>query len=53
MGQLKKKQVPLYLEPEQYEQLKKLHEETRVPMQVYLREGVDMILAKYLKGGEK
>ena len=53
MGQLKKKAVPLYLEPEQYEALKKLHEETRVPMQVYLREGVDMVLAKYSKRGAK
>ena len=49
MGKLKKKQLPLYLEPEQYEQLKKLHEETRVPMQVYLREGLDMVLKKYSK----
>ncbi len=49
MGQLKKKQVPLYLEPEQYVQLKKLCEKTRVPMQVYLREGVDMVLKKYAR----
>jgi len=47
MGQLKKKQVPLYLEPEKYAQIKKLSEKTRVPIQVYLREGVDMILKKY------
>ena len=29
MARLKKKQLPLNLEPEQYEQLKKLHEQTR------------------------
>ena len=49
MGQLKKVQVPIYMEPKQYAQLKKLSEKTRVPMQVYLREGVDMILKKYAR----
>jgi hypothetical protein len=46
---LKKSQLALYLEPEQYEALKRLHEVTRVPMQVYLREGLDMVLDKYKK----
>jgi len=36
------------LEPEQYDALKTTcHEKTRVPMQVYLREGLDHVLDKY------
>ncbi len=46
---LKKAQLALYLEPQQYESLKSLHEKTRVPMQVYLREGLDIVLDKYKK----
>jgi predicted DNA-binding protein len=44
---LKKTQLALYLEPEQYGALKALSERTRVPAQVYLREGLDLILNKY------
>lgn len=44
---LKKAFLSLYLEPEQAEQLKALSERTRVPQQVYLREGVDLVLKKY------
>ena len=37
----------VYLETEQMIGLKTLSERTRVPQQVYLREGVDLVLAKY------
>ena len=43
--------TPLYLDPPQKAALRKLSDRTRVPMAVYLREAVDMLLAKYrLKG---
>ncbi|MBW8077357.1 MAG: ribbon-helix-helix domain-containing protein [Gallionella sp.] len=41
--------MALYLEPEQASALAALSERTRVPKQVYLREGLDLILAKYSK----
>jgi len=41
--------VQAYLEPEQAEALKALSDNTRVPQQVYLREGLDLVLAKYRK----
>ena len=37
----------VYLETEQMIGLKALSERTRVPQQVYLREGLDLVLAKY------
>lgn len=37
----------LYLDPEVAAALRSLSEQTRVPAQEYLREGVDMVLAKY------
>ena len=46
---LKKTQIAMYLEPTQYDALKSLHDKTRVPMQVYLREGLDLVLDKYKK----
>lgn len=49
---LLKKQVIAYLEPEQAEELKELSDRTRVPQQVYMREGVDMVLAKYRRGAK-
>ena len=39
----------LYLDPEAAAALRKLSEQTRVPAQEYLREGVQMVLAKYAK----
>lgn len=36
----------VYLTPEQVRGLKDLHEQTRVPTAVYIREGVDLILQK-------
>lgn len=41
--------LSLYLDPAQHEAVKKLSEKTRVPSAVYLREGVDLVLAKYSK----
>lgn len=48
MGQYaNKKPITAALEFDQYERLKKLSERTRVPMQEYLREAVEMVLKKY------
>jgi hypothetical protein len=46
-NRLRKSALPLYVEPEVAEELKALSERTRVPQQVYLREGVDYVLKKY------
>lgn len=42
-----KRPATIYLEPGQAAALARLHERTRVPTAVYLREAVDMLLAKY------
>jgi|HubBroStandDraft_4_1064222.scaffolds.fasta_scaffold737889_2 hypothetical protein len=47
MAPTKKIQIPLYLEREAYADLKKLSKKSRVPQQSYLREAVDILLAKY------
>jgi hypothetical protein len=39
--------VQAYLEPEQAQELRALSERTRVPAQAYIREGIDVVLAKY------
>jgi hypothetical protein len=39
--------VQAYLEPEQAEALRELSERTRVPQQVYIREGINHVLEKY------
>jgi hypothetical protein len=44
--------MALYLDQPKAEALRKLSAQTRVPMQVYLREGVDLVLAKY-RGGKR
>jgi len=49
VSRVKKRNVSLALTVEQYRQVRQLHERTRVPMQVYLREAVDDLLAKYKK----
>jgi hypothetical protein len=41
--------VQAYLEPEQAADLKALSARTRVPQQAYIREGVDLVLARYAK----
>ena len=39
----------VYLEPEQAAQLRQLRDGTGRPMQSFMREGVDLVLAKYRK----
>jgi Ribbon-helix-helix domain len=46
---LKKIQLACYVEPDQAAALKALSVKTRVPQQVYLREGIEHVLAKYKK----
>jgi hypothetical protein len=46
---LRKTQVALYLDEDQMVALKALSAKTRVPQQVYLREGLDLILKMYSK----
>ena len=43
----KKVATTVYLEPEQEHNLKLLSERTKVPIAVYIREGVDLVLQKY------
>jgi ribbon-helix-helix protein len=50
---LKKTQIAAYLEPEQMAALKELTARTRVPMQAYLREGLDYVLKKYSRAGAR
>jgi predicted DNA-binding protein len=49
MATMKGKRIltSLYIEPEVHRALKRLSEETRVPIAVYLREAVSDLLAKY------
>jgi len=48
---LKKMQIAMYLDVEQLEALRALSGKTRVPMQKYLREGLEHVLQKYTKKG--
>lgn len=43
----KRHRTNIYLDQEQKEALEKLTETTRVPWAEYVREGVDVVLAKY------
>jgi hypothetical protein len=43
----KKISTTIYVTPEQSEQLKVLHERTKVPTAVYIREGIDLVLRHY------
>lgn len=43
----KKVSTTIYITPEQNERLKLLHERTKVPIAVYIREGIDLVLHKY------
>jgi hypothetical protein len=43
----KKVSTTIYITPEQSERLKMLHERSKVPIAVYIREGIDMILKHY------
>jgi predicted DNA-binding protein len=44
-----RKKVPttVYLTPEQAESLHALHERTKVPVAVYVREGVELVLRRH------
>jgi hypothetical protein len=44
---LRKSQVSVYVEPEQAAALRELSKRTRIPQQVFLREGVDLVLQRY------
>ncbi len=43
----KKISTTVYITPEQNEQLKLLHDKTKVPVAEYIRQGIDLVLEKY------
>lgn len=43
----KKISTTIYITPEQNEQLKLLNQKTKVPVAEYIRQGIDLVLAKY------
>jgi hypothetical protein len=43
----KKISTTIYITPDQAERLKLLHERTKVPVAVYIREGIDLVLEKH------
>jgi hypothetical protein len=43
----KKVSTTIYITPEQADRLKLLHERTKVPIAVFIREGIDMMLKHY------
>ena len=43
----KKISTTIYITPEQAERLKLLHVRTKVPVAVYIREGIDLVLERY------
>ena len=43
----KKISTTIYITPEQNDQLKVLHERTKVPIAVFIREGIDLVLERY------
>jgi hypothetical protein len=43
----KKVSTTIYITPEQADRLRVLHERTKVPIAVYIREGIDMVLRHY------
>src|SRR5580704_7144776 len=43
----KKISTTIYVTPEQSDRLKLLHERTKVPIAVYIREGIDLVLKQY------
>jgi uncharacterized protein YceH (UPF0502 family) len=44
----KKISTTIYVTPEQDERLRLLHERTKVPVAVYIREGIDLVLRQYV-----
>ncbi len=43
----KKVSTTIYITPEQADRLRVLHERTKVPIAVYIREGIDLVLKHY------
>jgi hypothetical protein len=43
----KKISTTIYVTPEQDERLRLLHDRTKVPVAVYIREGIDLVLRQY------
>ena len=43
----KKISTTVYITPEQNDQLKLLHDKTKVPVAEYIRQGIDLVLEKY------
>jgi hypothetical protein len=43
----KKISTTIYVTPEQNERLRILHDRTKVPVAVYIREGIDLVLRQY------
>ena len=43
----KKISTTVYITPEQNEQLKLLHDKTKVPVAEFIRQGIDLVLDKY------
>jgi predicted DNA-binding protein len=43
----KKVSTTIYITPDQNDRLKLLHERTKVPVAVYIREGIDLVLEKH------
>jgi predicted DNA-binding protein len=43
----KKISTTIYITPEQNDRLKLLNQRTKVPIAVYIREGIDMVLDKH------
>ena len=43
----KKVSTTIYITPEQSEKLKLLHQRTNVPVAVYIREGIDLVLKRH------
>jgi len=43
----KKISTTIYVTPEQDERLRLLHHRTKVPVAVYIREGIDLVLRQY------
>jgi predicted DNA-binding protein len=43
----KKISTTIYITPEQNDRLKLLNQRTKVPIAVYIREGIDMVLEKH------
>ena len=43
----RKLSTTIYITPEQNDRLRVLHDRTKVPISVFIREGIDLVLAKY------